>query len=79
MPQSFFLVQLGGIKGPMTSHEVFNCHSGGQIHDCTPVWDSLRRSWYQFAELKLPVVMKLRPKAVMRRVEVAWAADCRNP
>jgi hypothetical protein len=79
MPQSFFLVRLSGIKGPMTFSKVLDSYYDGQIHDSTPVWDSGCRRWYQFAELKLPLVRKVQPEAVMRQLEVAWVAEGANP
>ncbi len=76
MPQSFFLVRLGAINGPMTFGKVLDSYYGGQIHDSTPVWNSILRRWHRFAELKLPLVMKLQPEAATGQVEVAWVADC---
>jgi hypothetical protein len=75
MPQSFFLVRLRGIKGPITFSKVLDLYYDGQLHDTTPVWDSVHRHWYQFAKLKLPLVMTLQPETVVWQVQVAWVTD----
>ena len=75
MPQSFFLVRLRGLKGPITFSKVLDLYYAGQVHDTTPVWDSVYRHWYQFAQLKLRLVMTFQPESVVRRVEVAWVEE----
>ncbi len=75
MPQSFFLVRLKGIKGPLTFSKVLGLYSAGQLHDATPVWDSGCRRWYQFGELKLRLVAALRPERAPEQVQVAWIVN----
>lgn len=75
MPQSFFLVQLGGVKGPMTFSKVLDGYFDGQIHDVTPVWDSAHRRWHPFAELRAPLVMTFQPETVVAELEVGWVGE----
>ena len=58
----------------MTFRKVLDLYYDGQIHDTTLVWDSACRHWHQFAEFKLPLLMRLPPGAVTRQIQVAWTA-----
>lgn len=72
MSRSFFLVRLSGIKGPLTFSKVLDEYFDGQIHDTTPVWDSVFRRWYEFAKLKVPLVRSLQPETVVSQAEIGW-------
>jgi len=58
MEGNFFLVELGGVEGPMSWSEVLNRHYGGRVHDETQVWHCWHRYWYRLGELKGILVTK---------------------
>jgi len=51
--KSFYLEHLQQIEGPVNCSRLFDHYYNGEIHDCTLIWDSCRRCWYRFVELKL--------------------------
>jgi hypothetical protein len=62
MHQKFFYIEhLHQVEGPVKCRRLFEYYRNGHIHDRTLIWDSSRRHWYPFIELRWFYTMTFRP------------------
>ncbi len=51
--KSFYFEHRHQIEGPVKGRALFDHYFKGELHDDTLIWDTGRRHWYRFVELKL--------------------------